>query len=227
LTKIGAGTLLLNGANTYTGTTLVSAGTLGGNGTIAGPVRLASGATLSPGTSIGRLTITSSLTLSNGSTTFIELDKGALTNDFVAGLSNVTYSGTLSLTNLSGTLATGDSFKIFDAASYNGSFTSVTPSIPGLGLGWDTSDLGINGTLKIVATVATNPTNLTAVVSGGNLDLSWPADHTGWRLEGQTNSLNTGLSTNWGTVPGSTSTNHMIIPIVPGNGSVFFRMAYP
>jgi hypothetical protein len=75
--------------------------------------------------------------------------------------------------------------------------------------------------------VALNPTNTTSVVSGNILTLSWPADHLGWRLQVQTNSLPAGLSTNWVTVPGSdlvTSTN---LTINPGNGAVFYRMVYP
>jgi hypothetical protein len=79
----------------------------------------------------------------------------------------------------------------------------------------------------VVPDVATNPTNITVVVSGGILHLSWPADHTGWTLQSQTNSRNSGLGTNWAAVPGSTTVNSMNLPIDPANGSVFFRMVYP
>jgi hypothetical protein len=75
--------------------------------------------------------------------------------------------------------------------------------------------------------VALNPTNVTAVLSGNALTLSWPADHLGWRLQVQTNSLAAGLGTSWVTVPGSdlvTSTN---MPINPANGAVLYRMVYP
>lgn len=82
------------------------------------------------------------------------------------------------------------------------------------------------GSLK-VQTIATNPTNITAIVSGGQYDLSWPTTHTGWRLQAQTNSLNVGLSGTWFDVAGATSTNHVILPINPANGSVFFRLVYP
>jgi hypothetical protein len=75
--------------------------------------------------------------------------------------------------------------------------------------------------------VATNPTNITAIVVGNNFDLSWPADYIGWRLEAQTNSINVGVFTNWSNVLGSETTNHMIFPINPANGSVFFRLVYP
>jgi autotransporter-associated beta strand protein len=79
----------------------------------------------------------------------------------------------------------------------------------------------------LVAPIATNPTNITAVVSGNQYQLSWPVSHTGWRLEAQTNSLNVGLSSNWATVAGSTATNQISVPINPAHGSVFFRLVYP
>jgi hypothetical protein len=75
--------------------------------------------------------------------------------------------------------------------------------------------------------VNTTPTNLTVVVGGGNLNLTWPADHTGWRLQAQTNPVTVGLRSNWFDVPGSTTTNQIVMPLDPANGSVFYRMVYP
>jgi hypothetical protein len=59
------------------------------------------------------------------------------------------------------------------------------------------------------------------------LTLSWPLDHLGWRLVAQTNAPGVGLTTNWVTVTGSTSTNRVFIPIDPNVGSVFFRLVHP
>jgi hypothetical protein len=77
----------------------------------------------------------------------------------------------------------------------------------------DTILFYINGGLR---------TNITVLASGESLQLSWPQDHTGWRLQVQTNSLNS----NWIDWPG-TSTNRVSIPISPANPSVFFRTVYP
>jgi hypothetical protein len=70
-------------------------------------------------------------------------------------------------------------------------------------------------------------TNITAVVSGNQLQLSWPQDHLGWHLQIQTNSLTAGLGTNWTTIPDADATNQIILPVDPANGSVFLRLVSP
>lgn len=70
-------------------------------------------------------------------------------------------------------------------------------------------------------------TNLSFQASGNQLQVSWPADHTGWRLQVQTNSLDEGLGSSWVTVPNSTNTTTATILIDPSNGSVFLRLVYP
>ena len=71
------------------------------------------------------------------------------------------------------------------------------------------------------------PTNLVAHVASNQLQLSWPPDHLGWRLQIQTNNLSQGISTNWATVAFSTNVIATNIIISPTNGSVFLRLIYP
>jgi hypothetical protein len=71
---------------------------------------------------------------------------------------------------------------------------------------------------------------LTPGVSNGMLTLAWPLDHLGYRLLAQTNNLNLGVSANpndWGTVPGSTTTNLMALPIIQTNLNKYYRLVYP
>jgi len=62
---------------------------------------------------------------------------------------------------------------------------------------------------------------LTNFPSGNQFQLSWPADHTGWRLQMQTN----GLGTNWADVLNANYFNVLLLPMT--NGSAFFRLVYP
>jgi hypothetical protein len=71
------------------------------------------------------------------------------------------------------------------------------------------------------------PVTLSVISSASRIHLSWPADHTGWSLQAQTNSLASGLGTNWSDVAGSTHTNHFIVPFDMINDTVFFRLARP
>ena len=108
VSKDGTGTWTLSGNNTYTGATVVTAGTLlingnqttangavsvdsnatlGGIGTIGGATTISTGGILSPGTSPGTLTFSGNLTLANGSKMVFEA------GDLVA------VNGQLTLTN--------------------------------------------------------------------------------------------------------------------------------
>jgi pectin methylesterase-like acyl-CoA thioesterase len=78
-----------------------------------------------------------------------------------------------------------------------------------------------------VLTVPAMPTSITSAFTNGGLNLSWPADQTGYRLEMQTNSLAGGLGTNWFTVEGSPGTNQIFLPVNPANAGVFLRLAFP
>jgi autotransporter-associated beta strand protein len=222
ISKSGNGTLSLAAVNTYSGPTTVTGGALAGTGTISGPVNVGTGGTLSPGAPLGVLTINNNLTLAG--TTFVTVNKTSGASSQVAGLTNVTYGGLLTVTNLSGTLALGDSFPVFPATSFTGNFSSIAPA-PGAGLAWNFNPA--NGVLSVVTGVAANPTNITFSVSSGTLALSWPADHLGWILQAQTNSISKGLGTNWADVAGSGSVIQTNINIVPTNPTVFFRLRSP
>jgi alpha-glucosidase len=69
------------------------------------------------------------------------------------------------------------------------------------------------------------PPNIAFAVNGPNLQLSWPADYIGWRLEVQTNA--SGLGNSWSNWPGANATNVISVPIDCANPAMFFRLAYP
>ena len=71
------------------------------------------------------------------------------------------------------------------------------------------------------------PVTLGASYSPGTVQLNWPADHTGWQLQTQTNSLAVGLRTNWVNVPNATDTNHVNVMVDPAAEAVFFRLVRP
>ena len=189
ITKVGTNTLTLSGTNYHTGATTVQGGTLQVDGSILNSavtvqaetsltgngslnsVGVQGNGTLSPGASgIGKLTI-NTLTLESGSTNIIELNKSLGTNDSVVGLSSISYGGTLNVVNLGGTLAAGDTFKLYDSAGgYSGAFEATNlPALSG-SLSWDTSTLSVDGTIKVVA--PTTPAFTSVVIDGSNLIIS-------------------------------------------------------
>jgi fibronectin-binding autotransporter adhesin len=164
------------------GFTLGAAQKLSGHGTVVGNVQ--ANGTVSPGSSAGRLSFNNDLTLAG--TTVMEVSKdGGLTNDSVNVAGALTYGGTLQVTVSGATpLAVNDTFDLFDWATRSGSFSTV--SLPS-GYLWDTTQLEVNGTIRVTAVI--NPTFGQVVVSGNDLVLSGSGGQPGgpYRILASTN----------------------------------------
>jgi len=164
--KFGTGTLVLAGTNTYTAETTVYDGALQVDGVVSGtcvrvfgkltgagiinaPVWIAPAAVLEVQGQPGVFTITGPLT--NQGTIRLKLYRadGVITNDLVRGVTEAVLSGTLELVECAGPLHFGDAFKLIAADSYTGSFSSVSPPVPGPCLVWDTSRLNTEGLLSV------------------------------------------------------------------------------
>jgi autotransporter-associated beta strand protein len=230
--KVGSGKLLLNGANTYTGSTTVSNGTLGGTGSIAGALTVVSGATLAPGASIGTFTVSGAATL-NG-TLLMELDRNnsPATNDQLSVGGAITASGTLVVTNIGQGLYNNSTFKLFNKA-----VTGLTVFLPAkdptgtTNYTWATN-ITADGSITLVAGgLSTGPNTDPFVMTNsyssvdGTLTLGWPENHTGYRLLSNSVSLvNTSM---WFQVVNAELTNKVILTVKPTETNVFFRLIYP
>jgi hypothetical protein len=101
-------------------------------------------------------------------------------NDVAQVTGNLLYGGTLVITNLgTNAFSAGDSFKLFNAAVYNGAFTNIVPAIPAVNLAWNTNSL-TNGVLSIVAAPTPPPKFGGLNFSGGNLVFSGTSGVPGW-----------------------------------------------
>ncbi|HEY1790474.1 MAG TPA: autotransporter-associated beta strand repeat-containing protein [Verrucomicrobiae bacterium] len=236
----GPGLLNLSAANTYSGFTSVSNGVLSltgslnslagvtvaggllvGGGSINGAVTVNAGGAIEAGTtnSIGTLTLGNTLALSGN--TIVKINASPA-SDLFSGQTGVTYGGTLTVANLAGTPALGNSFTLFNPGASTSNFSGIIGS-PGAGLAYSFT----NGVLTVVKGPAFNSTNITFSAANNILTLSWPADHLGWILQTQTNSLKTGLSNNWVNVSGSGSITRTNITINPSDPTAFFRLESP
>ena len=247
-TIIGAGRLALSGAGAIansavitisnsatfdvsdaSGYTLGPAQVLQGVGTVNGAVTV--NGTITPGLgAIGTLTLNNSPTFNGMTLMKINRNNGSFANDQVKLPSSaLIFGGTLTVTNLGTALQAGDAFQLFGAPGYGGSFAVTNLPPLNSGLAWSNS-VSVNGRIAVITLVSSVPTNLVWSVSGTNLTLSWPADHTGWRLLMQTNNLNLGVSVNtndWTTVANSAATNQLNLRLDPSQPGGFFRLIYP
>jgi autotransporter-associated beta strand protein len=217
---------------------LITGQTLGGVGKVAATtVNADAGSTVAPGLDsniYGNLTIFGVFD-SEGAVNLKVGHVGSAVSDKLTS-TNMTLNGTITVTQAdTNDLLSGDVFTLFSGPvkgfATNAVTLPLTNSTGSITYVW-TNRLAIDGTIKLLVggtpLVNTNPTNITFSASGGNLTLSWPADHIGWRLQNQTNALNAGLkNSSWVDVAGSTATNQVILSISATNPAVFFRLTYP
>ena len=171
------GTVILTGTNSCTGTTSISngtlevngsmpnpvavtGGTLTGTGVLTGPVSVSTGGTVSPGPGFAELFVSNTLAVQSGGSVSMDVDASTGASDEIAGMTQLTYGGTLVLNNQSGSFSATNTFKLFDASAYTGAFSSISPASPGTGLDWDTSTLATDGTLRIINVVISPTTNV-------------------------------------------------------------------
>jgi hypothetical protein len=157
-----------------------------------------------------------------------------------AGLAAVAADGSVALNWSASSTATN--YFVKRSTTSGSGYTSVATNAS---LAFTNAGL-VNGTLYYFAVSALNgfgestnspqvsarptssaPVAILATSTSGQLGMSWPADHTGWELQSQTNSPGLGLSTNWINVTGSAQINQLTLPLSTANGSVFFRLVRP
>lgn len=220
-TTVSGGTLMVNGELGTTAVTVSGSGTLGGIGTIGGNVTNAPGGTISPGIGIGTLTALGSVVLQSGSTCLFGVDNGLAINDTIAA-NGISYGGNLVVNKGSSIAYTnGQVLYLFSSSGgYSGAFDSIAVSGAAV---IDASNLTVDGSIKVVTPTSPTPVPITFSTSGNQLHLSWPLDHTGWRMQSRTN-ITAGV---WYDVPGSSTTNSITVTIQPSTRSDFFRMVYP
>jgi fibronectin-binding autotransporter adhesin len=185
LTKTGSGTVILDGLNTYTGGTTVSAGTLeigdnsnpgasvagdvtvaaggtlAGHGTVEGDLSNAAGGTVSPGGTVGTLTVGGNYTQGSSSTLHIEVSPTAASKLNVSG--SASLAGTLALVYDPGVYSKA-SYDILHAGSVSGTFTTVSGDAPaGFGQSVSYTATDVDLALDPVTVAPTNDTVLSAL----------------------------------------------------------------
>jgi autotransporter-associated beta strand protein len=188
-TTVTGGTLEVNKYLGLSPVTISGTGILRGNGSIGGNLNVTSGGTVAPGTNtIGALTVSNNVTFNAGSKAFFRVN---LTNgtDQLLVQNTLTYGGTLIITNLiaSKPFTNGTIVKLFNAGTYVAGAVAVQPTSPAPGLMWDTSQLAVDGTLRVTTTTATALANAARTADGNITFQINGALGQGYSVRGSTN----------------------------------------
>ena len=210
--------------------------TLNGYGTITGKLQVDAGAFLSPGLPTGNLIVSSSAEIAGTVTMTLNRTNSPISSKLTAASITIDPTATLLVTNRGPSLANGTKFTLFSTpvAFPAGSITlPITDPTGTTNYVW-TTNLTVDGSITLVSggvnPIASNPTNMVFGLTNNVLTIQWPADHTGWLLQVQTNSLNAGLNpltNSWFTIPGTSSVDTTNITVNPTNPTVFFRLVSP
>jgi autotransporter-associated beta strand protein len=204
----GAVTMATNATVTVNANTLTVEGAMGDGG-LGYSLTLAGSGTLALS---GANTYTGNTTVQGGT---LELAQNAPT---LATLSTVSMAG-------------GAHLKLDDGTVTNVVTTFILSGVtnaPGIyGSANSSGYITGSGHLQVLTGPAgpTGPGFITNRISGSTLALTWPAGQ-GWRLQMQTNSLSTGLGTNWAYITDG-SINSTNITVDASKPTVFYRLIYP
>jgi autotransporter-associated beta strand protein len=226
LVKVGSGTLILSGINTYSGPTTVTAGTLrvtgsiagssgvtvnagatlGGTGIVTGEVAsttINAGGTLSPGdNAVGNLSVAGNLLFQSTASYLVHVSPGNASSTLVTG--STTVVGTLTADDVGGATYTAN--RVFPVLSSTGPLT---------------------GTFSLATTGSfTGATNLSLVYGAREVFLDITATAAGplvWSLAPGSSDWNTGGNWVGGTVPTAAdiaqfNTSSVVIPTLVSHG---------
>jgi autotransporter-associated beta strand protein len=188
-----------------------------GSGTVNGTLNVLPGATASPGDSLGTLTVQSNVLLAGS--LLMELNRAAspASDELFSVTGTIFGGGTLVVSNTGPNLQAGDKFQLFNQ-TVSGFAVVNLPA----GYVW-VNNLNQDGSIQVNSVIATNPVSLNLQFSGNDFLLQWPSDHTGWRLQSNTNLT----SNNWLDVAGATTTNTITVTGSQSDVGRFFRLIYP